>query len=287
MEKNKILLVAAFCALVNIGFNSAVLPAFALSAEVADDKTKAGENASDNADQASPPAADKNLSTKADTQKKTDGKKPYLAEAVKHYNRAVELHQSGYLNPAVAEYKAAIDADDRMEEAYSNLGLIYAAQRSYNKAIEAFQKALSLKPSRPTTLNGLGSVLYSKGKIDEAKEKWRQAIDVDPKFASAYFNLGNAYESEKDSKNALSCYFNAIKSDPAMADAYYRMGTILLKEHHQAQAQVLLSKAVDLSPNADYVKDARRDLSVLRSQLQDQEEDKEVEMNVVPPAAHD
>jgi tetratricopeptide (TPR) repeat protein len=90
-------------------------------------------------------------------------KKGYADEAVKHYNRGVEFHQNGSLNQAVQEYKAAIEADGRLAEAYSNLGAVYLAQKSYAKAAEAFNKALALKPDRPTTLNGLGNALYARG----------------------------------------------------------------------------------------------------------------------------
>lgn len=212
-------------------------------------------------------------------------KRPYAEAAVKHYNRGVELHQSGFLNQAITEYRAAIETEPRMEEAHSNLGLIYAAQRNYTKAIEAFNKALSLKPARPKTLNGLGTVLYARGKVAEAMEKWKQAIAIDPQFASAYYNMGNALESEKDYPGALDAYVKAIRIDPGMADAYYRIGSIFNKERHAAQASVLLAKAVELSPDAEFVRDAKRQLEGLKNQFaRESTEEPEVQMNVMPPA---
>ena len=185
-------------------------------------------------------------------------KKPYAEDAIKHYNRGVELHQSGFLNQAITEYKAAIEADGRMEEAFSNLGVIYAAQRNYPRAREAFTTALSLKPKRPTTLNGLGTVLYAQGHIKEAKEKWLQALAVDPGFASAFYNIGNACESEKNFPEALNIYSQAITVAPNMADAYYRMGSIYYKEHHFPQASLMLRRAIELAPNGDFVNEAKR-----------------------------
>lgn len=210
-------------------------------------------------------------------------KRPYAEAAVKHYNRGVELHQSGFLNQAIAEYKGAIEADSRMEEAYSNLGLIYAAQRNYSKAIDAFSKALSLKPGRPTTLNGLGTVLYARGKVKEAMEKWQQAIASDPGFASAYYNMGNAFENEKDNQSALDAYVKALKINPQMADAFYRVGTLLNKDKHIAQASLLLTKAVDLAPESDFARDAKKQLQALDGQLASSADEPEVEMNVMPP----
>ncbi len=194
--------------------------------------------------------------------------KPYTEEAIKHYNHGVELHQAGFLNQAIGEYKAAIAADDRVEEAYSNLGVIYAAQHNYPRAKEAFVQALKLKPNRPTTLNGLGTVLYAQGQITQATEKWKEALAADPKFASAYYNMGNAYEGEKNLAEAKTCYMKAITVMPNMADAYYRLGNILSKEHHYAQAEVLLKKAIELAPDGEFVRDARRSLVIIEGRFE-------------------
>jgi tetratricopeptide (TPR) repeat protein len=195
--------------------------------------------------------------TAASTPTKPD-KKPYADEAIKHYNRGVELHQSGFLNQAISEYKLAIEADQRMEQAYSNLGVIYAAQHNYPKAKDAFLQAIALRPNRPTTLNGLGTVLYAQGHIDEAKVQWTRAISVDPNFSSAYYNIGNALESERKLGDAAEAYVKAISVMPTMADAYFRIGIIYNKEHHYAQSSALLRKAVALSGNAEFVRDAKR-----------------------------
>ncbi len=210
---------------------------------------------------------------------------PYAEEAFKHYNRGVELQQAGFLNQAIGEYKAAIDADARLEEAWSNLGGVYAAQRSYPKAMEAFEKALSMKPDRPTTLNGYGTVLYARGKISEAKEKWKQAVNIEPGFGSAYYNMANALEGEKDTAGALSNYYLAIQANPNMADAYYRMGVIYMKEHHLAPAKLLLNKATELSPDAEFAREAKKQSTTIETQLSSDVSDKQdVQMNIIVPS---
>jgi len=193
---------------------------------------------------------------------------PYVAEAIKHYNRGVELHQAGFLNEAIVEYKAAIAADNRLEEAYSNLGVIYAAQRNYPKAKDAFSEALKLKPNRPTTLNGLGTVLYAQGQIEEATEKWKEALAVDPRFSSAYYNMGNAYESEKNLLQAKACYMKALVVMPTMADAYFRLGTIMNKEHHYPQSIILLKKAIELDPEGEFVREAKHSLYFMENRFE-------------------
>ncbi|MBX9877450.1 MAG: tetratricopeptide repeat protein [Candidatus Obscuribacterales bacterium] len=212
-------------------------------------------------------------------------KKRYNAMAIKHYNRGVELHQTGFLNQAVEEYKAAIESDPTLLEAYTNLGLIYSFQRSYAKAIEAFNKALELKSKDTTALNGLATVLYARGRVDEAMAKWKEAIDINPRFASAYCNMGTALENEKDYSKALGCFVKALRINPKMADAYYSIGNIYYKDKHPAQAYLFLSKAIVLSPEAEFVREAKHQISTIDGQLGKDEPaiSPDLRMNLIPP----
>ncbi|MBX9671541.1 MAG: tetratricopeptide repeat protein [Candidatus Obscuribacterales bacterium] len=197
------------------------------------------------------------------TSAKSGGHHVHPPLAREHYNRGVELHRGGFLNKAIIEYKEAIVQDEHMEPAYSNLGLVYTAQKSWNKALEAFDKALSMKPDRTTSLNGLGTVLYAMKRNDEAMEKWKKAIEIDPTFASAYYNMGNAYETQEKHREAMKSYVKAADVNPKMADAYYRLGSLMNKTKHTPQAQVLLTKAIKLAPDAEFARDARRQLDTI------------------------
>ncbi|MBX9687947.1 MAG: tetratricopeptide repeat protein [Candidatus Obscuribacterales bacterium] len=214
-----------------------------------------------------------------------DPARPFSPEAIKEYNQGVELQQQGFLNQAIQKYKNALAADDRIERAHCNLGLIYIAQRNFAKASDAFKKALALKANNPFSLNGMGSVYYSKGKLQDAMERWQKAVEVDPNFFSAYFNMANAWKNEKDLDKALQNYVMTIKTNASMADAYYEIGLILAKQKHPAQAQTMLAKAVQLAPEGDFVADAKKQLSGIDSQMGKDENDGEVKMNVVAPPA--
>jgi len=197
----------------------------------------------------------------------TEKPRAYSGEAIKHYNRGLEFHQSGFFEKAVSEYKLAIASDDRLEQAYSNLGLIYISQKSFVLAQDAFDKALFLKPNRPTSLNGLASVLFARGQVEQAIEKWQKAVAVDPKFASAYFNMGTAFESQKKYDDALTVYVKAVSIAPDMADAFYHMGSLLNKQKHPAQALVMLRKSVDLAAESEFARDARKQIASIENQF--------------------
>jgi tetratricopeptide (TPR) repeat protein len=118
----------------------------------------------------------------------------YAEKAVKDYNRAVELNSAGFFDQAVAEYEEAIRNDDRMSEAYTNLGIIYASKQDYKKAIKLLSKSYELSPNNVVTMNAYVGALFNDGAKERAVELWKRAIKVDPLFNSARTNLADALE---------------------------------------------------------------------------------------------
>jgi tetratricopeptide (TPR) repeat protein len=130
-----------------------------------------------------------------------------------------------------------------------------------------FEAALRIKPNSPTVLNALGSVLYSRDKEEEAKEKWKQAIEADPKFSAAHFNMAVAYETERRYPEAIEQYSIVIHLSPKMGEAFYRLATIYLKDKHLAQARVMYANSLVLGQDAEYFRDAKKQLAAIDEQL--------------------
>lgn len=220
---------------------------------------------------------------KKEAKASADPNRPFNPEAIKEYNQGVEFQQQDMLNQAIQKYKHAIELDERLERAWCNLGLIYTSQRNFSRANDAFKKALVLKPNNPYSLNGMGSVLYSKNKLPEAMEKWQKAIEVDPNFFSVYFNMGNAWDNEKQFEKALENYVMTIKTNGQMAEPYYKIGVIFEKQKHTAQAQAMLSRAIQLNPEGEFVADAKKQLAALDGVMGKEDTDNEVKMRVLAP----
>src|SRR5258708_37455784 len=67
-------------------------------------------------------------------------------ESDKQFARGVQLHQAGNLAGACLAYEAALKLSPRRIDALSNLGLAYGGLRKYDRAIQAFEKALAVAP---------------------------------------------------------------------------------------------------------------------------------------------
>jgi len=110
-----------------------------------------------------------------------EDKRPYSERALEHYNKAVRFHELGFGPQAIAEYKAAIAADGRMGEAWSNLGTIYYSQKQLDAASNSFQKAIQLNPKQAINYSYYAKVLDAQGKHEEAANAriHAQRLDLD------------------------------------------------------------------------------------------------------------
>jgi tetratricopeptide (TPR) repeat protein len=130
------------------------------------------------------------------------GQARQLVQNLEQTKNTGELHnllaqideKSGEFVPAVNEYEAAA----HMDPSESNL-FDWASElllhRTYEPAIEVFEKASQRYPKSPRLLIGLGMADYSRGKYDEAVKALLAAADLDPSDARCYLFLSKAYDS--------------------------------------------------------------------------------------------
>ena len=69
------------------------------------------------------------------------------------------------------------------------MGIAYDKQKEYDKAIEAYQKALEINPNDDTTYYNMGIAYGNQEEYDKAIETYQKALEINPKRKSAYTNL--------------------------------------------------------------------------------------------------
>ena len=66
---------------------------------------------------------------------------------------------------------------------YSNLGVVYARKKEYQKAIENFSMAIKINPQDASAYKNLGMCLDSLGKKEQAYLAFKKAVELNPEFA--------------------------------------------------------------------------------------------------------
>ncbi len=114
--------------------------------------------------------------------------------AIAAYQRAIEIGLSEPL------YQA---------EAHHRLGLAYRDKGLLPQAAAAIETSLKIRPAIPEVVNHLGKVYALMGDKQRAAEAFQTAIGLKPNYANAHFNLAEILEDTQP-RRALTAYENYL-----------------------------------------------------------------------------
>lgn len=101
-------------------------------------------------------------------------------------------------------------------EAWIQLGNLYFDSENFEKAINAYQKSLALKPDNANVLTDLGVMYRRSGKPAEAIKAFDRAISVDPRHEVARFNKGIVLMHDlNDIAGAMRSWEELVAVNPA------------------------------------------------------------------------
>ncbi len=104
-------------------------------------------------------------------------------------------------------------------EASLSTGIDSHKRESKNKeAIDAFERAIHIKPDDAEAYYTLAVTYESIGRSEEAIAAYKEAIRIKPDFPPAQFLLGNSYVIDGNKESALQVHKDLCKLDVGLAD---------------------------------------------------------------------
>ena len=174
---------------------------------------------------------------------------------------------------AVEAYDKAIQLRPFYGEAWVGLGEAKAAKGDVDGAIAAYTKALAFNPINPRVHMSLGKIYYAeKGLYYESVNAYKKAIELDPAAVDARMGLGEVYEDKGLYKEAMEEYKGVINLDAKHTGAMYNLALVYEKVDPKeaiAQWERYIALASQLPSEKDWVDVARQHLRKLKSQIKD------------------
>jgi cytochrome c-type biogenesis protein CcmH/NrfG len=124
------------------------------------------------------------------------------------------------LQRRIAAAEQIVAQDPKNVQAWVQLGNDYFDTQQRQKAIDAYQHALELKPDDPNVLTDQGVMFREVGQFDRAVANFQKANQVDPSHMQSLYNLGvvQAYDLNQADK-AIQTWNRVIEKNPMSPQA--------------------------------------------------------------------
>ena len=231
---------------------------------------------------------------KAEMQKRIEQQ----AASMKKRNELNEAFNAGYsalqakqYDQAVASLTKASEVDPMQPAVWANLGDAYIGlaqgktgpefDAATQKGLDAYSKALELKPDDAAAHNNYALALAKAKKFPEMEAELKKSAALDPAGAyKAFYNLGALLTNSGQSEAAGEAFKMAIQAapnEPKNAEAYYQYGlTLMAKATVAADGKVTpppgtveaFQKYLELAPSGPNAQPAKDMLTTLGSALE-------------------
>jgi tetratricopeptide (TPR) repeat protein len=135
------------------------------------------------------------------------------------FHRAKAYKQKKDWGKAIADLNEAIKIDAKQPGPYFELGTVYHYSGSYGDALDAFAKAIELKPGNYTYHFSRCSSAAAGGRSGVVMEECNNALKLRPGDLQSLKLIGRAYEDARNCSAAEDIYNRILKADPGNRSA--------------------------------------------------------------------
>jgi tetratricopeptide (TPR) repeat protein len=190
-------------------------------------------------------------------------------ELTKAFNAGVAASAAGNFDEAIVQFTEALKTNPQCADCYYNIGVANADKKDWEKAEEAYKKAIEIKPSAEA-YNGLVSVYTSQRKVEEAAAAGKKASELTPATTGgaanpdATYNQGVVAFNAGDMAEAKKQFQATVAAKPDHAEAHFRLGNVFVGEGNFADAVKEFETYLMLAPSGPNAKTAQDNVTALK-----------------------
>jgi tetratricopeptide (TPR) repeat protein len=142
----------------------------------------------------------------------------------------------------------------RSARIYSALGYTYEQNKSYKKAIEAYQQSVDLDKDNLDSVRGLAQNLLNDGQTDAALAQFKVIVEADPSDAQTYMRMAEIYRRSGKYDEASENLKKASAIVPESLEVKYNMAVIAEAQGRYDDSITLLNQLLQKTehPNGQY-----------------------------------
>lgn len=132
-------------------------------------------------------------------------------------------------------------------------GELHEERTEYEKAVEAYRRALQKAPEVPGLRYAVGTAYWKMGSFSEAQQWLEEELDRNPHHARARYRLGNLLLDRGRPAAAIPHLLQALATTPDLAEARFDLGRAYLEDQQHAAAAAELEAYAQIHPDNDRV----------------------------------
>lgn len=168
-------------------------------------------------------------------------------QAVTLARQGITHFQNGEYQLAITDLSRAWKMDQSIGQTGALLAFIYLKTKKYDNALEV---AVTLQKTHPIGYTLTGVAHAAKGEHNKAKQAFNKAIELRPNDGNATFNLVAYAIDDGDLEKARNLYTKLLNADAGNLKALIGLSEIELKAGQPEQAIKALKTAIDKNPES-------------------------------------
>jgi tetratricopeptide (TPR) repeat protein len=171
-------------------------------------------------------------------------------ECGKSFAAGLKEYQRKDLSQALIAFRAAVQCDPKLVQAYLAIADIYAERGNGGDALAALLQALQVDPTNVLALRAASNLYLMNGLHNKALPLLETLVEADPKSPDAHADLASVYAASGKQEEAQKGFRRALELQPNHFPATAGLGNVLARAGDDAAAMPLLRKAIELQPRA-------------------------------------
>ena len=153
---------------------------------------------------------------------------------------------------AVGLLARACEVDPNFVRAHYTLGTVHVSLGNRWKAAAQFRATVHLDWNDAEAHKALGDLFLQapRSLVEQAIEAYSKAIEIRPYYADAHVGLGNARSAKGDTDGAVAAYQAALRFDPFNPVTHVKLGKILADRGLCAESEKEYRRARELDPRS-------------------------------------
>jgi tetratricopeptide (TPR) repeat protein len=195
-----------------------------------------------------------------------------VAAIKKLFEEGVIASRAGDNDTALAKFTEASTVMPSCYDCFYNIGYAHAQKKDYDKAEEAFKKSIELKPDYVEAYNGLATIYNAQKKFEDAQAASEKAASLAAASGGAasgggvdaLYNQGVIAWNAGKAEDAKKAFEEALKLDPKHANSHYQLAMCFINLGKLPEAVTEFESYMQLAPDGQYASQVKAMLSQLK-----------------------